>query len=612
MDQDKFNSVVRKVESLALQYATRDYAAVQVRAVRHGDFDQIAPGVFPEDWPRPVVANIVDNMARDFAAKLTPLPSFNCSAASMLSDAAKKFADKRSKIAHNYLIHSHLASQMPDAADSYNCHGMAVFSIEPDWDAKLPRIRAEDSVYVYPLWNRNMDTVAAAKISFAYANQIEADYPTAKDLRKKHPGALVGGDRYKVVKWSDKDVTVTYLPDLGNFILEEYQSPTGECEYVCVPRPSGHGSFGQVIRGQYDDLVWPQIARNEFQILALEATDKAVRAPIIVPPDVTDIAFGPDAVLQTNNPQGVQRLKVDVPPAAFQSMEWLREDMQRGGMSSDARSGQSSASVITGAGVDALGDGFNAQQAQAQEMMKFALKKVLERCFAMDEKLWPKVAKEIRGQDGGVPYVIKYTPAKDIAGDHTIDVRYGFLAGVDANRSLIFILQAYGAKLLSRDYAMRNLPANFNVSEETKKIELEEMRKSLLDSLAAASQALPTMVAQGADPSKLVASLAAVTNGIKSGKAIEDIVLLVFAPPPPEPAQAPPGVAAPGDPSSPPVSGPPGSEAPGQAGPPAGGPMAPPGGPPQGRPDLLTLMAGNRGGMNPILGANVRRSMPVA
>ena len=74
--------------------------------------------------------------------------------------------------------------------------------------------------------------------------------------------------------------------------------------------------------------------------------------------------------------------------------------------------------------------------------MKFALKKVLERCFAMDEKLWPKVAKEIRGQDGGVPYVIKYTPAKDIAGDHTIDVRYGFLAGVDANRSLIFILQA--------------------------------------------------------------------------------------------------------------------------------------------------------------------------
>ena len=279
-------------------------------------------------------------------------------------------------------------------------------------------------------------------------------------------------------------------------------------------------------------------------------------------------------------------------------------------MSNDSRSGQSSASVITGAGVEALGDGFNAQQAQAQEMMKFTLTKVIERCFAMDEKLWPKVVKEVRGQDAGVPYKITYIPSKDIAGDHTIDVQYGFLAGMDANRSLIFILQAYGAKLLSRDYAMRNLPANFNVSEETKKIELEEMRKALLDSLAAASQALPQMVAQGADPSKLVASLAAVTNGIKSGKAIEDIVLLVFAPPPPEPPPAVPGVGAPGDPSSPPGSGmPPGSEQPG-GGAPAG---MPPGAPPGGRPDLLQLMAGMGGsGGRPNLGANVQRSMAVA
>jgi len=49
---------------------------------------------------------------------------------------------------------------------------------------------------------------------------------------------------------------------------------------------------------QFDDLVWPQLARNEFQILALEAADKAVRAPIIIPTDVTDVAFGPDATIQ--------------------------------------------------------------------------------------------------------------------------------------------------------------------------------------------------------------------------------------------------------------------------------------------------------------------------
>ena len=379
----KLGEVIRKVESLRLQYQTRDYSAMQVRAVRHGDFDQIAPGIFPMDWPRPVAANIVDNMARDFAAKLTPLPSFNCSGSSSLSDASKKFADKRSKIANNYISFSDLAAQMPDAADSYNCYGLAVFSVEPDWESSTPRIRAEDSAYFYPLWNRNMETVAAAKIFYQYANAIEADYPAAAQARKDYPGALVGGDRFKVVKWADEEDVVTYLPDLGNFVLESYKNPIGECPYVCVPRPSGHGTLGQVLRGQYDDLVWPQLARNEFQILALEAADKAVRAPIIVPPDVTDIAFGPDATIQTNNPQGVKRLKVDVPPASFQAMEWLRQDMQLGGMSSEARSGQTNASVITGAGMDALMEGFSTQQAQAQEMMKFALKQVVELCFAM-------------------------------------------------------------------------------------------------------------------------------------------------------------------------------------------------------------------------------------
>jgi hypothetical protein len=289
-------------------------------------------------------------------------------------------------------------------------------------------------------------------------------------------------------------------------------------------------------------------------------------------------------------------------------MEWLRQDMQLGGMSSEARSGQTNASVITGAGMDALMEGFSTQLAQAQEMLKFALWLTVKRCFAMDEKLWPKAAKEVRGQDSGVPYKMTYTPAKDIAGDYTVDVQYGFLAGMDANRSLIYILQAYGANLLSQDYAMRNLPANINVTEEVAKIELEKMRKALIETMAASSQALPQMVASGADPSALVHALAAVTAGIKAGKAIEDIVLEVFAPPAPEPVQAPPGVAAPGDPSSPPVSGPPGSEVPGQA-PAAGAPTGPPGG----RPDLLQLMASmGGGGGQPNLGATVQRRMPVA
>lgn len=604
MDSKRFEEVVLKVDALQTQFSTRDSFASQVRSVRNGDFDQIAPGIFPEEWPRPVCANIVDNMARDFAAKLSPLPAFTCSAASTLSDTARKFADKRTKIANGYVDASRLKAQMPDAADSYNCYGMVVFSVEPDMEAKAPRIRTEDGACVYPVWDRNMRTVAAAKVYHLYKSQLCAMYPHLERLFKDRPGALINGEKVKVVKWVDERDYVVYLPDLGNEVVEQYANPIGRCTVVAVPRPSGIGTYGAFIRGQYDDLVWPQIARNEFQILALEAADKAVRAPIIVPPDVTDVTFGPDAVMQTQNPQGVQRLKVDVPPASFQAMEWLRSDMQIGGMSPEGRSGSVNASVITGAGIDALNEGYSTQLAQAQEMMAFALEQVLDLCFEIDEKVWPNLKKQIRGQDAGVPYEVTYTPSKDIAGDHSVDIQYGFLAGLDANRSLIFILQAYGAGLISQDYAMRNLPAHFNISEETKKIELEKVRKAILEGAMMSAQAIPMMATQGGDPSALMKQLASLAEALKKGESVETAALKAFAPPPPPPAA--PGQMAPGASPSAPGAAPAGSE------PQAGGGAPSPTEAGAQRPGLMQLMAGITNGGASNLQANVLRQTPTA
>ena len=602
------DAIVQKVDALQTQFSMRDSFSAQVRAVRNGDFDQIAPGIFPEEWPRPVCANIVDNMARDFAAKLSPLPAFTCSAASTLSDSARKFADKRTKIANHYVTNSRLKAQMPDAADSYNCYGMVVFSVEPDMDCQEPKIRTEDAASIYPVWDRNMKTVAAAKVFMLYKSQLVAAYPQMEQMFKDRPGALINGEKVKVVKWMDAKQCVVYLPDLGNLIVEEYANPIGECLIVAVPRPSGMGTYGSFIRGQYDDLVWPQIARNEFQILALEAADKAVRAPIIVPPDVTDVTFGPDAVMQTQNPSGVQRLKVDVPAASFQAMEWLRSDMQIGGMSPEGRSGSVNASVITGAGIDALNEGYSTQLAQAQEMMAFALEQVIDLCFDIDEKVWPNAKKRIRGEDAGVPYEVGYTPSKDIAGDHSIDIQYGFLAGLDANRSLIFILQAYGAGLISQDYAMRNLPAHFNISEETKKIELEKVRKAILEGTMMSAQAIPQMAMSGGDPSTLMQQLAKLADALKKGEAVEAAALQAFAPaPPPPPPPAAPGLGGPGASPSAPGAAPPGSEQ-------AGGGAPPPSQQDAGgqRPGLMQLMAGITNGGASNLQANILRQTPTA
>lgn len=61
-------------------------------------------------------------------------------------------------------------------------------------------------------------------------------------------------------------------------------------------------------------------------------------------------------------------------------------------------------------------------------------------CFELDEKLWPNTVKQIRGTANGTPFEETYRPRKDIAGNHQVDVTFGFAAGMDPNRALVFLL----------------------------------------------------------------------------------------------------------------------------------------------------------------------------
>jgi hypothetical protein len=138
--------------------------------------------------------------------------------------------------------------------------------------------------------------------------------------------------------------------------------------------------------------------------------------------------------------------------------------------------------------------------------------------------------KTIRGVDAGSPYSLEYTPSKDIKGDYSADVRYGMLAGLNPAQGLIFMLQALGGKLISKDMAMRELPFGINVTQEQEKIEVEEMRNALVGSLQAYTQAIPQMAASGGDPSDIVKKIAQVIKARQKGTSIEDAVEDIFAP----------------------------------------------------------------------------------
>jgi hypothetical protein len=317
----------------------------------------------------------------------------------------------------------------------------------------------------------------------------------------------------------------------------------------------------------------------------MDAAEKSVNAPLAVPNDVQEFAFGPDSVLRTSQPQNIRKVSLDLPPAVFTEAALLQQEMRVGSRYPEGRTGTVNASVITGQGLQALLGSFDTQVKTGQQILADAFEDVLALALRLDEKLFSG-EKSVHGVRNGSPYEITYDPSKDIKGDYTVQVRYGLMAGLDPSRALIFSLQALGADLVSRDFVMRELPWSMNVVSEQESIDVQRMRDNLNASMASLAQAIPQMVAQGQDPADLAMKMAEVIKARQKGVAIEEAVSTVFAPkPPPEaPQVASGGMNAPVEPPVPsaPVASP---EAPPQG-------AAPQGQPPAGLMEIISQLGG--------------------
>jgi len=518
--------VAARVESLKQRSSDRDARAQDVLAVRKGHIAQVYPSFFPEGVDANVVANFIDIVARDLSEVMAPLPAVNCSAANQVSDRARSFADKRTRIASNYFAHSDLQVQMYTGADYYITFGFVPFIIELDEEAGLPRIRIESPIGAYPEFDRYGRCIAFAKKYSITIAELVAQFP-------EYEYELLGKEGYRqdlnskvdFVRYYDKDQSLIYIPTRNNLILLQAANPLGKMMVIVARRPSVDGEM----RGQFDDVLGIQLLRNRFALLAMEAAEKSVQAPIVVPQDVQEIEFGGDSIIRTNNPAGVRRVELPVPAGAFTEQTLLQQELRTGTRYPESRTGNLDASIITGQGVQALMGGFDTQVKSAQAIFASALKDVISICFEIDESYFD-FEKTVRGVDAGSPYSIDYKPSKDIKSDYSADVRYGMLAGLNPAQGLVFMLQALGAKIISKDMVMRELPFGINVTQEQEKIEVEEMRNSLLGALGAYTQAIPQMATQGMDPSEIITKIADVIKARQKGISIEDAIEEIFKP----------------------------------------------------------------------------------
>jgi hypothetical protein len=593
---------------LRQKYRNRDARWSDVLEVRKGNINNVFPGLFPAEYPKPMVANFIDVAARDIAEVIAPLPAINCSSSNAVSDRARAKADKRTMIAAGYRDQSRLQTQMFTGADRYITFGALPFVVEADYELNMPIIRIDNPYNSYPEFDRFGRLLSYTKFYQKPIQDLINEFP-------EHESAILGPiDRrgsmrpMQLVKYQDKDQTVLFLPERGNFILEKAKNPLGKLNVIFAIRPGVDSDEDQ--RGQFDDVLWVQVARARFATLQLEAAQKSVQAPFALPQDVNILEMGPDATIRSASPEKIRRVDMNVPPGLFTESAILDQEMRMGSRYPEGRQGMAQGSIVTGRGVEALMGGFDTQVKTAQQVLAEALSQVFSLCFEMDEALFGNIEKTVRGVDSGAPYEITYTPDKDIQGEYIVDVTYGLMAGLNPNQALVFGLQARGDQLISRDFLRRQMPWEINVTQEEQKIEVEKLRDSLVSAVSAYAQAIPSLATQGQDPGEILGRIAVVIAGRQKGQPIEQVIAQAFAPqaPPESEAVAAPGEEqpVPGSPGEAPVGGASGLSAatggqrgiaPGQVG-------------QGGRPPMQMLLAGLTGGGSPTLASSVQRMVP--
>jgi hypothetical protein len=613
MPHMKLREVRALFERIKSRYGERDVRMQNVLAVRQGRMRDVFPDLFPEGpFDKGIVANMVDVAARDLAEVLAPLPSFNCSSNSMVSDRAREFAEKRTKIINGYVEFSNLQTQMYTATDRYFTYGFVPAMVEVDADQLMPRIHFLDSIGAYPVRDRWGNVSAAFFTFFKSRDELVAMYPHLEAALNRNPAG--GNELLEVVRYHDRFVDMLFLSGgRESLVLESVKNPVGECLVVWVQRPG----VDDESHGQFDDVLAVQVAKARFALLSLEAAQKSVQAPIVLPPDAQELSLGPDAIIRTANGDKIRRVPIDVPPAAFAQQNLMDAELRQGSRYPNARLGEVEGSIVTGRGVQSLMSGFDTQVRTGQAMFASALTKLSRLAFLVDEKLFGDETKMLRGNSEGTPYEIRYRPDRDIRGDHTVDVQYGLMAGLDPNRALVFGLQARGDRLISRDFLRRQMPFALNAMEEEQRVDIEEMRDALKQAVAGYAQAIPVLAQNGQDPGDILSRLSQIIIGRQKGQPIEQVISEAFAPEEePEPGVEAEGMSpeeqmmqgAPGE--LPPGEGEGGGEglsssglmrgvAPGQAGMQAGG-----------RPDLQMLLAGLGRGGEANLQASVSRRIP--
>src|SRR6056300_328415 len=85
--------VVALARRLQSENVDRDNRMRAVQLVRTGQANRLYKGIFPSEWPQPIVANTIDVVAQDLSESVGTLPTFTAAGDSILDESKRSRAD---------------------------------------------------------------------------------------------------------------------------------------------------------------------------------------------------------------------------------------------------------------------------------------------------------------------------------------------------------------------------------------------------------------------------------------------------------------------------------------------------------------------------------------
>ncbi len=464
---------------------------------------------FPGNESRHIV-NMIRLAWDDLATSVGRLPDLRADTRN-LSNTEMKRAGMLERIGFNYIRNSEPSGKVLMWLTGWDLVGLGAHCllVIPNAETKQPTITIRDPRTAHPKAKKMVrgQIIELSDLIFDY----ELDAMTAAEM-----GLRGSVDDYGNA--SDKVRVLEYLDDHQWVVCSDGGS-VNRTEHNLGVVPASYGntfSPNQAHLGLFQDQLSMMVAVSRIITQKLAFGDRIVYPLMWVRGHQGTVRIGPH-VLNKLGPQG--EMGQIAPPVQLQAdrdLEILERFSRILNRNPEVRQGeiQTKGTYTSAKTLEQLAESIDTVIGRMWDIISVSLRNVLQACYAMDEKLWPKESKVIVGTRKGRSYTDEYTPSKDIAGHHKINVDYGF--GLGGYQGFLMQLQAKDARLQSRRGAIEEMPGVSDVDEKLREIELESLDDATQAAFLAQAQ-------QGQLDVVMIAKLREAMA--KKGKPLNDMIL---------------------------------------------------------------------------------------